>query len=193
MARHLTYLLFSALLLTSATASAQKLYKIVDENGRVTYTDKKPSSDKTYQELTVEPSKPDPQAVKKARANKQRRQQKQNSPITPLRFRGYKAIDIVSPSNDQNILQDQQTVTVKLALTPELQAGHQVQLLFDGRSIEKPSRSLNFVLTELERGSHNIKVQVLDTAGTVIANSDPVTIHVRRHTANNSPVAAPAL
>ncbi|MDM3871456.1 DUF4124 domain-containing protein [Porticoccus sp. W117] len=191
MARHLTYLL-AATLLVSTPALAQQLYKIVDKNGKVTFTDKKPSGDVNYEKLTVNAADPDPQAVQKARANKQRWQPQQKID-KPKRFRGYQSVSITHPSNDQSILHDQQRLAVKLALTPGLQPDHKAQLLYDGESFDEPSKNLNFVLTDLERGSHSIVVNIIDASGKTIASSNSVTIHVKRPIVRNGPLRAPGL
>ncbi|MGS2722761.1 DUF4124 domain-containing protein [Porticoccus sp. GXU_MW_L64] len=191
MARHLTYLLATALLF-STPAIAQQLYKIVDKNGKVTFTDKKPGSDVNYEKITVNTTEPDPQAAQKARTNKQRRQSSQNQ-SNPKKFRGYRHVQITHPTNDQSILHDQQRLAVKLALTPGLQPNHKAQLLFDGASFDKPSKNLNFVLTDLERGSHSIKVNIVDASGKTIASSNSVTIHVKRPIVRDGPLRTPGL
>ena len=192
MTRYLPHLLIAILLAGSTAANAQQLYKIVDKNGKVTYTDKKPSSDVNYEKITVTTAKPNPEAAQKARASKQRWQPQQKSD-TPKRFRGYSEVVIASPQNDQTILNDQQRLAVKLALTPGLQPGHKAQLLFDGESFDEPSKNLNFVLTDLERGSHSIQVNIIDANGKTIASSNSVTVHVKRPIVRNGPLRAPGL
>ncbi|UTW44298.1 DUF4124 domain-containing protein [bacterium SCSIO 12696] len=194
MKRPLVYVFSLLLTLLWSSAFAQQLYKVVDENGKVTFTDKKPSDHIKYETITVNTAEPDPQAVKKSRDNKKRWQTDSENPDRKKRFRGYKSVTITSPSNDATVLHDQFRVPVKLALTPGLQPKHKAQLIFDGKKLDESDSNTNFVLTDLDRGSHRIQIKIINDAGKVVASSNTVTIHVKRpQVFNGGPLAAPRL
>ena len=88
------------------------------------------------------------------------------------------------------MLTDQLEVTVKLALTPALQPGHKIELLFDGEAVDQSTGNANFILRDLERGSHSIQARVLDNSGRAIGSSNTVNIHVKRNI-TRGPLAAP--
>ena len=182
MSRYLMSLHFKCLLLATLAlpllATAEKtIYKVVDKDGKVTYTDQKPASNIDYEIRKLPSAKPsDTQNGTPART--------WSLDPTPSnkakKFQGYQSVQITFPANDQTILHDQQEVSVKLVLTPSLYKDHKAQLTFDGRDIDQPSKNLNFVLTDLERGSHQIQVQIVDSNGKTVGSSNTVSIHVKR-------------
>jgi hypothetical protein len=72
------------------------------------------------------------------------------------------------------------SVTVGLLIEPALQAGHQIEVLFDGSPVQDwPPDSLSHTLTELERGSHTVAARVLDTSGGTACSGPTLNFHVR--------------
>lgn len=194
-ARNLPSYASALLLLTLAlplTAAADKvIYKVIDKNGKVSYTDTPPPSNVKYEVLKLKaPEKRPAPAQAKPKYNSWSRDREANE-STPV-FRGYRSIEITSPGNDDTILHDQLEVPVKLALTPNLQQNHKLQLVFDGEPLDESSGRASFILRELERGSHQVQINVLDESGKVIASSNSVTFHVKRPITQGA-LAAPKL
>ena len=182
MSRHLRSstikgLLLMALAMPLAAAADKVVYKIVDKNGKVTFTDKQPPGNVKYEVLKI----PNPKAAPTPPARPRDNVWPPAAPAdTKPVFRGYRSIQVTSPSHDHTVLHDQLEVAVKLALTPRLQPGHKVQLVFDGEVLDESDSGASFVLRELERGSHQIQVNILDENGKTVGSSDTVTIHVKR-------------
>ena len=158
--------------LASAICSAEvEVYKVVDGSGAVIYTDT-PPMDSNASKLAL-PSinrLPSGAVVMEDAASAEEKL-----------FAGYSRVEISSPGNDSLIYYDQPQVTVRLALTPELQAGHLVQFMLDGYPHGRPVAETDHIIDNLQRGSHSLSARVLNAKGGLVGQSAPVTIHVQRH------------
>lgn len=164
-------------------ASAGKLYKIIDEHGNVTYSDKPPAGDVKFEVLDMPGLNTTPSLKVAPKAAKEEE---------PAVFAGYKKVRISTPEHDQTIPPGQQEVEVELVLTPELQSGHKVQVIFDGKQWGNPVPSTTFTLTSLNRGAHTISMEIKDEKNKTVARSNSVTFHVKRPSRLlNSPLGAP--
>jgi uncharacterized protein DUF4124 len=150
-----------------ACAHAATLYKWVDENGVVHYSDRpEPGAEKihvnaaqTYKAPPVAPSDSSrklPPAV------------------------SYSRVAIASPIAEQVFVNTGGSVPVAADVQPSLQPGHQLWFLLDGSRVEGLSpNSTSVTLDNVDRGEHSLAAQVSDAAGTPIVTSAPVTFYVR--------------
>jgi hypothetical protein len=61
-------------------------------------------------------------------------------------------------------------------------AGDQVRLLLDGLP-HGTSRGLEFTLSNVDRGTHTLAVEVIDSSGAVLLTGAPSTFHLLRYSA----------
>ncbi|MBE9533202.1 MAG: DUF4124 domain-containing protein [Proteobacteria bacterium] len=162
------------LLIVSAVAQAD-IYRIVDEFGNASYSDK---ADSRAEQIELEePSIYTPTAV----------------PIeikeidiideqTDIEVPDYKLI-ITSPKHDENIWGNAGTLIISVTITPELSAERGDQLIFklDGKQLAPAQSATSFTVESLERGSHIALVTVVDKAGEVIRSSKSVLFHIHRN------------
>ena len=173
--RPLPFPLLIAVLVSLVTGSISvadvEVYKVIDGAGAVIYTDT-PPVDSNASKLAL-PSINQLPATETAGVSKPGSEEGA--------FAGYSRVEIVAPRNDSLIYYDQRRVTVRLALTPGLQAGHLVQFMLDGYPHSRPAAKTDHIMDNLQRGSHHLSARVLDTQGALVGRSSPVTIHVQRH------------
>ena len=162
-------LLLLAALVPAVPATAV-VYRWVDEEGNVVYSDQPHPGAERIEELEVQtlPAPPPPPPL-------ERTPQPQPAP-------GYEAVRIERPRPDETIIDTQGNFTVAGSLQPPLQAaaGHRVRLLLDGKPVGEPGTSLSFSLTNIDRGTHTVQLEVVDRDGKRVAASEPVTFHLRR-------------
>ena len=151
------------------------MYKIVDEAGRVIYTDT-PPAEKSADQLELPTINQLPVS---------RVAEPEVIPADEVLFAGYSVVDLVAPLNDSLIHFDQQNIIVQLALTPELQVGHFVQFYLDGAAYGLPLAATSYAIGNLQRGSHTVSARVVTTGGEIVANSQSVRVHVQRHFKRN--------
>lgn len=156
-------------------AGQSKVFRVVDKDGKVTYTDM-PPADRDSVQVELRPITPVPAL--------QQPEQPAADQSTAA-FSGYSRVALVSPVNDSLVLYDQAEVMVQLDLTPALQPDHLVQFYVDGSAYGKPVAATSHSIAGLERGSHSIAARVLSSQGAVLAMTRPVTVHVQRHFKRN--------
>ena len=159
------------------------LYKQVDEQGNVTYTDVptgenakpiKPPPATTYKPLTT-PSKP--QATVNGKSE----------PSTEKSAVKYQSLQIAQPLDDQAVRANGGSFPVQLALTPDLDAeAHQI-IIFVDNARHQETNTPSFELNNMDRGTHRIQAQIQDQAGNVLINSNTITVHVLRQSVTPQP------
>ena len=165
-------------LLASVEIYSTEIYKVVDANGNITYTDQ-PEPEAQLAPLAlpavnkISAAEPGPAGI--------------NQPLNaeqlapPPVFAGYTQAYILSPEHDQIIPNQQRNIIIQLSLQPQLQPGHRVQFLRNGQPQGAPVGATAYQLEDLERGSHQINAQIQTAQGKIILALKPVTIHVQRH------------
>jgi hypothetical protein len=93
----------------------------------------------------------------------------------------YQTIEIWKPGNDEVLANVGGNVEVSIRVEPDLRAGDTLSLYLDGRLVEgSAGNSQQFTLTEVFRGSHRLEAIITDQRGERVAQSQPVTFHVRQ-------------
>lgn len=155
-----------ALLLVSVCSA--EVYKTVDKNGNIVYSDS-PKSGKAekveLRELNTVPSTP-----------------------TTSNDPGYSAaapqqvsyqIDIISPRDNLIIPVGQRDLAIAVTLDQPLQAGHLLVYYMDGDMVEETMMT-NILIKDVMRGLHKITVEAIDSSGQSLGMSAPVSVSLMR-------------
>jgi hypothetical protein len=170
-------LLATVLVAAVPIASSATLYKWVDDQGVVHYSDQpEPGAEKIK--------------VKPAQSYKGGTPRVASAPASaspPTAGQPVSHLAIESPTPEQVFI-NQTGVAVVADVQPGLQSGQQVVFLLDGTPVEGLGpESTSVTLDQVPRGTHNVAVQVLDERGRVVATSSSVTFYVREPTLNRAP------
>jgi hypothetical protein len=163
----------------STAAVAATAWTWVDEQGQRHYSDR-PVPGATQIEL------PDSQAVSGARARSAEPAQTPQLAQTPDEEQAadaatsYTVFDIVSPENGATLWNIGATLTLQLAIYPELQAGHRIDAIVDGRQVEIGSRSLSLTIPDVFRGEHQVQAVIVDAEGNELRRSPLLTLQVQQ-------------
>lgn len=156
-----------------AAAADQTVYRVIDAQGRVSYTDTPPKDGEaepvTLREINTQPAMESGKAAPTAK----------DTAAVP-----YTRVEIVSPANDTTVEPGQLNVVVQLQLEPALQAGHKIQFYLDDAPQGPAAVTTAITLGDLERGSRSIRAAVVDAQGAPVAQSNAVVIHVKRPSVN---------
>ena len=166
--KHLLLTLF--LVLATGIAQAQKVYKVVQPDGTILFTDS-PSPSDDAEQVDVQPLNTTPALASPTDAF-------DDSAAVEAEV-GYSEFRITSPESDTSFWDTAGNVNVDLSLEPTLRASDKIDLLLDGQSVGG-GRSTAITLTEIDRGTHNLQAVVKSSAGKVIARSNTVTFTVQR-------------
>ncbi|WP_298440770.1 DUF4124 domain-containing protein [uncultured Ferrimonas sp.] len=156
------------LLLLLALPASAEIYKWVDANGKVHYSDKPVSG--------AEAVVPKESSTVSLPAR--------NHPPAPPRqdpIRQPYQIDFSAPSDNATVRNNSGQLALTIALEPELARQHKVQLLLDGKPVRTLGSGGSFALDNLDRGEHQLQAQVIDKNGKVLASSPSRTVFLHRH------------
>jgi len=92
----------------------------------------------------------------------------------------YSLLDILQPEADATVRSNAGELAVSVASSPALQAGHRYRLLLDGIPAAAPAESTDFVLTNVDRGTHRLTVEVVDAKDEPLQGSAARTFHMMR-------------
>lgn len=169
--------LLAALLLLPLLATAQ-IYKTVDAQGNVSYSDTPPESGPSEQvELRQTNSTPAPQMEEVPAASAT------DSTPAAEEGEGY-SVSIASPANETTIPMGPGNVAINASVEPGLSQGALLQLYVDGSPSGNPQSSSSWTLTNVFRGAHDLKVAVVSNKNDLLAESESVRVYVLRPSIN---------
>jgi len=163
----LNSLLAPLILLTFASHAG--LYKGLDEEGNVVYSDTPfDNAEKiTPPAITIIDA---PKVIPK----KEIVEEEKPAETKYTNFR------ITAPKNNQTIWNEPQLI-VTLQLTPALdkKQGHTTWLIMDGKALVKKSQSLLLPIGRADRGAHTLQAQVRNQKGKIIKRTKSIKVHIK--------------
>jgi len=169
----MTYTNFTGLLITAFlfnTSAIAGLYKGLDEEGNVIYSDKPfdNSEQFTPPPLTIVDAPKVP--VKEEPAVEEEK---------PAETK-YTTLSIAAPKDGQTIW-NEPDLMVALKLSPALGTaeGHTAWLLMDGKPLVKKSQSLLMQIGRSDRGTHTLQAQVRNKKGKILKSSKAITVYIK--------------
>ncbi len=164
-------LLVLAGLAISLAAASQEIYRWVDKDGIVHYSDQ-PGSSKAELINVIEPNAYEAPDTSSASSSGD-----DDSSSLPAGS-PYTGLAIVSPSPDQTFFGAEAVVTATADLTGVLQPDHSVVFFLNGE--RHPAEGMSAQFSNLARGSYFLRASVLDQNGKPVISSQQVTFHVRQ-------------
>lgn len=160
---------------TMQTAFAQ-VYKVVDKDGNVSYTDTPPKDGSKAVDLPPISVIETPEYQVKAKSEKL----EDGAPKSLRALRSeYRDFAIISPTAEDSIWAPEQTVTVSWSTAKPLLPGMMVRVAIDG--VEQALSSATLIaVPPLDRGEHTVDATLLDDNGKVISKAQTVTFYVRQ-------------
>ena len=172
----LTALIAVAALLFAGPAISQ-IYKTVDEDGNVVFTDIPPREDlQGAEQIVIE--NPNSFAIEEAIGPREEWVIEPEEGEEEVAF-SYKSLLIASPTEDESLRENQGNVSIIAVANPRLQSGHRMRLVMDGASIQEGSQS-RFDLENVDRGTHVVAAEIVDDSGNVLIRSTDTTFHLQR-------------
>ena len=166
---------FSLAIMTSPVIA--EVYKTVDANGNVTYTDKPPPDGSkpiklapiSVIEAPIYEKAPDP-----AKADGE----DEEIPLRDLR-KIYRDFAIISPQSEESVWHPDGPVAVAWNVGNPLQQGMQVTVYLDGKKQATTTDQI-IPVAGLERGEHTVTAELKDAKNRKIATAPPVVFFIQR-------------
>ena len=159
--------------LACSVALATTVYKWVDENGVVHYSDQPhPNAQKlqvegvqTYSSRGASVPAPARSSEPEAKAESARQ---------------YQGCAIAQPLNQQS-LPNAQSVFIRVATDPMPRPGDRIYITLDGQALNGgEATGMSFNVTPIERGAHTVAAQVRDGSGTILCQTPSITFYVQQ-------------
>ena len=163
-------LLFTLISLACSVALATTVYKWVDDNGVIHYSDQPHPNAQKLQVQGVQTYSSNAASVRAPAES-----ESGSTPTNP-----YKGCAIAQPLDQQN-LPNAQSVFIRVAADPVPRGGDRIFITMDGQGLNggQPT-GLSFNVTPIERGAHSVSAQIRSTDGQVLCQTPSVTFYVQQ-------------
>jgi hypothetical protein len=162
-------LLFTLMLLAGAAALASPVYKWVDENGVVHYSDQPHANAEKVQLGTL-------QTYRATQYNSNAPPVPDAAPATAA----YTGCSIAQPA-DQADFANIESLNIVVQTAPGLRQGDQIFVMVDGSQVGGgPINGNSVVLNPVERGSHTAQAVIRDSGGQIMCQTPSVTFSVHK-------------
>lgn len=166
-----------------------EIYKSVDADGVVTYSDQPTSTSQAVELPSVNVSTQPAQSTDTAATdstdaiNTDSTNATDKTSKSPVEKRvPYTAFVVTSPA-DQETFQNAESISVSVSFSPALQLNDKIEYLLDGKLVSDAITSNTYSIpktagnkTVIDRGSHTIQARIVDSNGDVMATTPPITI-----------------
>lgn len=170
--RILPVLVWLSALAVANSSMAADVYKTVDEDGNVTFTDS-PPKDKPAEKIKLKETNTQPPVEFRSRRGSDGGEspEEETGPYNPR---------IVSPPNEYQMGPLEASLSITVETDRPLDDGHSFQLFVNGAAHAEPTQSFSLTLTNVRRGRKELTVSIVDAEGAVIASSNPISVYVIR-------------
>jgi hypothetical protein len=157
----------------SGSALAQQIYRSLDENGNVVFSDQPPPPGQEGEPVklrelnTAAPPQPLPRRAPEPAP------EKAEPAVAPT-------VTITSPANETTVAMGPGNFSVSGRAEPPLGPGERLQLFMDGEAVGPPQTGASWGLQGVLRGPHDLVIRRVTGSGKVIAESDAVRVYVLR-------------
>jgi hypothetical protein len=158
------------LLMLIGHAAVAEVYTYIDADGNPVFTDQ---PHKNAKKVDIAPSNQIRSAPKKT-------SQASSAKPKPGPLFHYQLLRILAPEPDSAIRDIQGNLIVTVTNDPELQPGHVYRLLLDGKVYGEAGRSPVFPLTNIDRGTHLLSIEIVDPYGRVAERTPSQPFHMMR-------------
>ncbi len=160
-------------------AAQEKVYKKVYPDGTVEYSDKPIEGG----ELMNVPKgtvirMPKPAEFKAAETTADRKAAEKKR--AEEHAAAYTRFEIIRPQDDEPIRSNSGDFTAQLVLEPGLVEGDKLRWKLDGNVIEGAG-GLTLILRNVDRGTHTLQAEIVDSEGKVVKSTPAITFHLLRY------------
>ncbi|WP_404368119.1 DUF4124 domain-containing protein [Marinobacter sp.] len=169
----------AALLISLAMPAWSEVYRHVDEDGNVTYSDEPREG---AEEIKVKPvttvTLPKQEDIGTIEIRSSGEENTNNAPYERIEFR--------SPEDEESFWSGSGDIALQVSSTPSLKEGHMYEVTLDGQPVGQ-STSGRFTLENVFRGTHEARVSVVDSRGRPVQQGESITFTLHRPSVQTPP------
>ena len=163
--------LASVTLLLATPTSWAEVYRHVDAQGNVTFSDEPMKGSEAVKVKPVTTiTLPKPETVREPQKLRKEVERKGAS---------YDKLAFAYPQDDQAFHSGNGTVTFQIQSTPGLKPGHKYEITLDGQPVGQ-STSGSVTVPNIDRGTHNAVAHIVDRNGVQVKTGQPIRFTVHR-------------
>ena len=167
------------LLITYAGLASAEIYRYIDAEGNVSFSNEPPPGVKAERV-----DLPPPNTITSDVPEITPPAPKSNSKAV------YTGFSIAQPENDAPLRDNAGNVSVSIDLAPALRPSDTIYLYLDGTEVAKGATT-RFELTNVDRGTHQLWAEVKNQAGDTLIKSNAITFHLLRVSVLTNPINRP--
>ncbi len=162
-------ILFLIALMLVCFSAVAGIYKYVDADGNVHYSDQEQAgAEEVDLPAAVTYTPPSTEGVVDKKEPESEKKQ------------GYTGMAIVQPKMNETLRSNNGDVQVAIELKPGLATGDTITIYLDGKAVIKGSGQTSATLTNLDRGSHTLRATVFNKDGIAVISSRSIIFHLQR-------------
>ncbi|MBK1852735.1 MULTISPECIES: DUF4124 domain-containing protein [unclassified Marinobacter] len=166
----------AGLMLLITTPVIAEVYRNVDAQGNVTFSDEPSKGAETVKVKPVTTiTLPKPKNVRET--DKLREEVKREGSI-------YEQVSFIYPEDEQAFHSGSGDVHFEMRSTPELEPGHKYEVTLDGQPVGQ-SASGSVTVNNVFRGTHDAGIHIIDRNGVQIKTGKPIRFTVHRPSVQN--------
>lgn len=89
-------------------------------------------------------------------------------------------VTITQPENHATIRDNTGSIYISGRIKPVFKKGYTIQLYLDNKPYDVPQPQAMFILRNIDRGEHQVKMELINDKGKVIASSRAITFYMHR-------------
>lgn len=151
-----------------------KVFTWVDKNGKTHFSDNaQPGTKEVVLKETNLIS--DGRKIKKKQGSP-----KNNQAVVEKKKNILYQVSISNLQNEPTVRANNGSFPVNVEISPELEEDHKFQLYIDNVKVGEPQVSTTILAENVNRGTHQIQVFLIDKKETVVAKTKIITVHIQR-------------
>ena len=162
-----------ALCLVGAAAQAVPVYRWVDDNGQVHYSDR-PGPGAVRTELSA--AAPSTNAGQSSSPVQSPALAAQATTLAT----SYESLAVIQPAPRETLWGTGGRVEIAIGIAPDLQPYHRLGLYLDGVLTDLQTQAIRFEIADVHRGEHTVQAVILDEDDNELLQSAPVTFFVQQ-------------
>lgn len=167
-----SFIILSASFLLPALATSTKVYVRSDKEGTLVFSD---TPSPGAEEVNITPNNAVSSAIDTSVLD-----------VRPKIIEEKYHVEIIQPKNKATIRNNNGSIHIAGQIKPTFKQGLSIQLYLDGKPHTKPQKNAIFSLQNIERGEHQIKMDIINDKGKIIASSESITFYMHRAIVNNA-------
>lgn len=170
--------LFAGIVTLAAFPLSAEVYRQVDAQGNVTYTDE-PVEGTQAEKIKVKPvttvTLPKPEAVREPERLREKVEQEGSV---------YDSVSFLAPGDDEAFHSGSGDIEFRVTSSPGLRNSHKYEVTLDGQPVGQ-STSGSVMVRNVFRGTHDAGVNIVDSNGVTVKSGETITFTIHRPSVQN--------